>query len=152
MPLLNMNANNQNLQLYEENHKNEQSIECALNDCLNGGLCYKSLSNKGQMTHKCKCPMGFSGVKCELLHTVKFEYEDSYLELETPDLESKFNFTFTLITEAEYGVLLYHGSRSKQHLAIELFKGRIRISFDVGNTPASTLFSYANLYDSNICI
>ena len=34
-----------------------------------------------------------------------------------------------------------------QHLAIELFKGRIRISLDVGNYPVSTMFSYETVSD-----
>ena len=28
----------------------------------------------------------------------------------------------------------------QQHLAVEVFKGRLRISYDVGNHPASTMF------------
>ena len=39
----------------------------------------------------------------------------------------------TFATEQQNGVLLYTGDR--QHLAIELFRGRIRVSYDVGNYP-----------------
>ena len=125
-------------------------IACTANDCQNGGLCFRYAATSDQMaaTTHCKCLLGFTGLKCEFLTMVKLEYEDSYLELETPDLEYKFNLTFTLITEAEFGILLYHGSRTKQHIAVELFKGRVRISYDVGNAPASTLFSYAKINDS----
>ena len=34
-----------------------------------------------------------------------------------------------------------------QHLAVELFRGRIRVSYDVGNQPVSTMFSYEILSD-----
>ena len=43
------------------------------------------------------------------------------------------NVTMTFATEQQNGVLLYTGDR--QHLAIELFRGRIRVSYDVGNYP-----------------
>ena len=34
-----------------------------------------------------------------------------------------------------------------QHLAVELFRGRIRISYDIGNNPVSTMFSYELMSD-----
>ena len=42
-------------------------------------------------------------------------------------------------------MLLYHGA--KEHLAVELFHGRLRVSLDCGNRPASTMFSYELLAD-----
>lgn len=128
--------------------KIEQAIGCFANDCQNGGICYK-LSINGQLESKtrCKCPLGFIGDKCDFLNVVNLQYEDSYLELESPELDNHFNITFTLITDAENGLLFYHGSKAKHHMAVELFKGRIRISFDVGNTPSSTMFSYAKIND-----
>lgn len=130
--------------------KVEQAIGCEANDCQNGGICYK-LSFNGQLESKtrCKCPLGYSGDKCHLLSIVNLQYEDSYLELESPELDSHFNITFTFVTDAENGVLFYHGSKAKHHMAVELFKGRIKVSFDVGNTP-STMFSYAKVNDSNL--
>ena len=130
--------------------KIEQAIGCELNHCQNGGICYK-LSINGHLESKtrCKCPQGFSGDKCEILSSVHFQYEDSYLELESPELDFQFNLTFSLITDVENGILFYHGSKGKHHMAVELFKGRIRISFDVGNTPSSTMFSYTKINDSN---
>lgn len=71
--------------------------------------------------------------------------------MESPDLEQELNITFTIITGAETGILVYHGSKSKPHLAVELFKGRIRVSFDVGNYVANavtSIYSYAKVNDS----
>jgi slit protein 2 len=129
--------------------KIEQAIGCEANDCQNGGICFKMAIN-GQLEAKtrCKCPLGYSGDKCAVMSLVNFQYEDSYLELESPELDTQFNLTFTILTDAENGVLFYHGSKAKHHMAVELFKGRIRISFDVGNTPSSTMFSYAKVNDS----
>ena len=45
------------------------------------------------------------------------------------------------MTKAQDGVLVYHGTdKDRQYLAVELFRGRLRISYDVGNYPASTMF------------
>lgn len=126
----------------------KQIIGCTKNECKNGAICYKlSVNGHQQDTVKCKCPLGYSGTHCETLQTVNFKYEDSYLELETPELEHSFNITFSIVTEAEQGMLLYHGSRGAKHLAIELFKGRVRVSHNIGNTPVQTLFSYVKLND-----
>jgi len=43
-------------------------------------------------------------------------------------------------TEEENGILVYNGE--SQHIAVELFRGRIRVSYDVGNYPVSNMFSY----------
>lgn len=48
-------------------------------------------------------------------------------------------------TTKQSGVILYQGDQ--EHVAIELFKGRIRISLDVGNYPVSTMFSYETVND-----
>lgn len=37
-------------------------------------------------------------------------------------------------------MLLYDGQN--EHLAVELFNGRIRVSYDVGNHPVSTMYSF----------
>ena len=54
---------------------------------------------------------------------------------------------FLSSTEQENGVLLYSGE--SQHLAVELFRGRLRVSYDVGNYPVSTMFSYELVADGN---
>jgi hypothetical protein len=73
--------------------------------------------------------------------------DDSYLEFESPDLESHFNLTFEIKTESEDGILFYHGANSKKHLSFEIFKGRIRVSFDMGDKLVSTMYSYTKIND-----
>jgi slit protein 2 len=46
------------------------------------------------------------------------------------------------------GVLLYLGQ--SQHWAVELFTGRVRVSYDVGNYPLSTMFSYEKVADGQV--
>lgn len=52
----------------------------------------------------------------------------------------------------ENGVLLYNGDvigTEKEHLAVDLFSGRIRISYDAGSFPGSTLYSDQLINDDN---
>lgn len=55
------------------------------------------------------------------------------------------NVTLTFATNQENGVIMYNGQ--KHHIAVELFRGRIRVSYDVGNYPVSTMFSYEQVAD-----
>ncbi|KOB65069.1 Uncharacterized protein OBRU01_23274 [Operophtera brumata] len=50
-------------------------------------------------------------------------------------------------TVQHHGVLMYFGDN--EHLAVELFNGRIRISYDVGNHPTSTMYSFEMVSDGN---
>ena len=54
--------------------------------------------------------------------------------------------TLTFATEQQNGVLLYTGD--KQHLAVELFRGRIRVSYDVGNYPVRKVVTVTYLLDT----
>jgi slit protein 2 len=128
----------------------QQQIGCTVNDCSNGGICYRtSVNGQVETATKCKCQLGYAGDKCEILKMVQYKFEDSYLEFESPDFEQKLNFTFSMVTEAEQGVLFYHGSKAKKHLAVELFKGRLRISYVINDEiHPRNLFSHHVLNDS----
>lgn len=68
--------------------------------------------------------------------------------------------TVVFTTTQENGILLYDGH--SEHLAVELFNGRIRVSYDVGNYPVSTMYrsvfhssyksQYFNTYLSLLCM
>ena len=59
-----------------------------------------------------------------------------------PSLKTKPEANVTLIfsTDEENGVLVFNGD--SQHIAVELFRGRVRVSYDVGNYPASNMFRF----------
>lgn len=125
-------------------------IGCTINDCLNGGICYIQIINGHALDEtKCKCPLGYGGPKCEQLVTVHLAKDDSYMEFESQDMDN-FNLTFTLATKAEHGILLYHGSKAREHISVELFKGRIRVSLDMGNEPELVLLSQLQVNDSEM--
>ena len=93
------------------------------------------------------CLFFFSGKRCEYLTSLSFLHNTSYVEVEPLNSRPNANVTITFATEQENGVLLYTGD--SQHLAVELFRGRLRVSYDVGNYPVSTMFSYELVADGN---
>ena len=87
--------------------------------------------------------LGFDGKKCEKLVSVKVQETDSYARLPTLDHKLKLNITIAFATQSAEGIILYEGF--DQHIAAEMFRGRIRVSFDIGNYPVSTMFSYEKI-------
>ncbi|XP_064466119.1 protein slit-like isoform X2 [Ornithodoros turicata] len=113
---------------------------CQHHDCKHG-VCFQP---SGSSDYICKCTPGFTGKRCESLSSVSFR-EDSYLEFDPLQTKPTANITIKFATKQEYGVIVYNGDT--HHMAVELFKGRIRVSYDVGNYPVSTMFSFETVPD-----
>lgn len=90
----------------------------------------------------------FAGKRCEYLTSLSFVHNTSYVELEPLRTKPEANVTVVFTTTQENGILLYDGH--SEHLAVELFNGRIRVSYDVGNYPVSTMYRsvFHSLYKS----
>lgn len=43
-----------------------------------------------------------------------------------------------IATDEDSGILLYKGD--KDHIAVELYRGRVRASYDTGSHPASAIY------------
>ncbi|GFG30556.1 hypothetical protein Cfor_10839, partial [Coptotermes formosanus] len=112
-----------------------QTSPCQHHDCKNG-ICFQPM---GSNDYICKCAPGYSGKRCEYLTSLSFVHNNSFVELEPLRTKPSANVTMVFATEQENGVLLYDGQ--SEHLAVELFNGRIRVSYDVGNYPVSTIAS-----------
>lgn len=84
-------------------------------------------------------PYPIPGKYCQHMTTVKFVDPGSFVQISTPVIQPALNVTLGFTTRAPNGVLAYFGA-GRKHLAVEVFKGRLRISYDVGNHPASTMF------------
>lgn len=80
----------------------------------------------------------FEGKRCEYLTSLSFVHNTSYVELEPLRTKPEANVTIIFATKQENGILVYDGHQ--EHLAIELFNGRIRVSYDIGNYPVSTMY------------
>ena len=65
---------------------------------------------------------------------------DSYIQLPKFNFQTTSNITIILKTNSSSGLVLYTGV--EEHLAIELYKGRVAVSFYVGKEHIPTLFSY----------
>ena len=110
-------------------------------NCQNNGQCYNHNTTDEQ---ECRCLPGFYGSKCEVPTSMSFRQNaEGYVQYPKPTVDPTLNFTLVFATTAENGVLLYHGNVN--HIAVELFRGRIRISYDVGNFPAATMFNQRKL-------
>merc|ERR1719347_1451971 len=113
---------------------------CSLHTCKHG-VCLAA----GDTGYTCQCHPGYSGKNCEYLTTVQLMGQHPHIELDPLFTNRALNLTVVFKTKERSGVILYHGD--KDHLAVELFHGRVRVSLNVGNDPASTMFSYAVLND-----
>ncbi|XP_014246205.1 protein slit isoform X2 [Cimex lectularius] len=118
-----------------------QTSPCQHHDCKNG-ICFQPM---GSNDYICKCAPGYSGKQCEYLTSLSFSYNTSFVEMEPLRTKPEANVTMVFSTTQDYGVLLYDGQT--QHLAVELFNGRIRVSYDVGNYPVSTMYSFETVSD-----
>merc|ERR1719239_1782295 len=118
----------------------QQASPCLADPCRHGSCLASSTT-----TYQCQCQPGFSGKRCEYLTTVQLAGSKPYIQLDPLFTTKPLNLTMVLKTRANSGVLLYYGD--SDHLAVELFHGRVRVSLNVGNPPASTMFSYAVLND-----
>ena len=49
-------------------------------------------------------------------------------------------------------MVLYNGDskRTREHLAIEFFSGHVRLSYDLGKSPGSTVYSQIPINDGNL--
>ncbi|KAI2811133.1 Slit 2 protein [Blomia tropicalis] len=117
-----------------------QTSPCQHHDCMHG-VCFLP---PGSPDYICKCSPGYTGKRCDTLSSINFR-NGSYLEFEPLSTKPMLNITLKFVTRKTNGVLFYFGEQ--HHLAVELFKGRIRISLDVGNYPVSTMFSYETVSD-----
>lgn len=46
--------------------------------------------------------------------------------------------SYQIATDEDSGILLYKGD--KDHIAVELYRGRVRASYDTGSHPASAIY------------
>ncbi|XP_022707108.1 protein slit-like [Varroa jacobsoni] len=117
---------------------------CQEHDCVHG-VCFQPDTDGSD--YECRCTPGFTGKRCDILSSVSFR-EESFVELDTLATRPSANLTIQFATAHKFGILAYDGSQEKgHHLAVELFKGHVRVSYDVGNYPASNVFSYEEVSD-----
>jgi slit 2 len=96
---------------------------CQQHDCKHG-VCYQA--NESASEYLCRCAPGYSGKRCEYLTSISMRHNASFVELEPLNTRPAANVTMRFATTQQSGVLLYDGQT--QHLAVELFHGRLRVT------------------------
>lgn len=120
---------------------NTSSVECTLNTCSNNGVCSEGPTH----TLTCRCFSGYTGDRCEILASVHAKENGSFIKLAKPTVYPRLNLTMVFTTTQSSGILVYFGHVG--HLVAELFMGRIRVSYDLENSPGSVIFSYDAVND-----
>ena len=98
------------------------------------------------------------GKRCDILSSISFHSGQAYLQFDPLENEvaNDLNVTLDLATSSEFGVLLYAGQvrvqnaqpkLNQHHLAVELYRGRIRVSLNLANHSTATMFSYELVND-----
>ncbi|CAI9562248.1 unnamed protein product [Staurois parvus] len=113
---------------------------CKLADCQNGANCI-DLGNSAV----CQCLPGFGGTRCEKLLSVNFVDRDTYLQFTDLQNWPRANITLQVSTDEDNGILLYNGDRD--HMAVELYQGHVRVSYDPGTFPSSAIYSAETIND-----
>uniref|UniRef100_A0A672V2E4 Slit homolog 2 protein n=1 Tax=Strigops habroptila TaxID=2489341 RepID=A0A672V2E4_STRHB len=118
---------------------------CDNYECQNGAQCIIKESEP-----ICQCLSGYQGEKCEKLISINFINKESYLQIPSAKIRPQTNITLQIATDEDSGILLYKGD--KDHIAVELYRGRVRVSYDTGSYPASAIYSVETINDGNFHI
>uniref|UniRef100_A0A8C9ZK40 Slit homolog 1b (Drosophila) n=1 Tax=Sander lucioperca TaxID=283035 RepID=A0A8C9ZK40_SANLU len=113
---------------------------CQPTPCQNGAPCVEKTG-----TAACQCLPGFEGPSCEKLVSVNFVNRDSYVQLQDVKNWPQANITLQVSTAEENGILLYNGD--DEPIAVELHQGHVRVTYDPGNQPATTIYSTETVND-----
>uniref|UniRef100_A0A3Q3W5E2 Uncharacterized protein n=1 Tax=Mola mola TaxID=94237 RepID=A0A3Q3W5E2_MOLML len=115
---------------------------CDNHECLNGAQCVVTGTDP-----RCQCPHGYEGNSCETLVSVNFVSRESYLQLPSNLLSPETNISLQIATDEDSGVLLYKGDND--HIAMELYRGRLRVSYDTGSYPPSAIYRVETVNDGS---
>ncbi|TNN75297.1 Slit 1 protein [Liparis tanakae] len=113
---------------------------CELADCQNNAPC---VERGGRAL--CQCSPEFGGPSCEKLVSVNFIDRDSYLLLSDLKNWPQANITLQVSTAEDNGILLYNGDND--HIAVELYQGHVKVSYDHGSQPGHAIYSSETIND-----
>ncbi|KAJ8335077.1 hypothetical protein SKAU_G00407160 [Synaphobranchus kaupii] len=115
---------------------------CDNHDCQNGAQCFVLDTDP-----ECRCLQGYHGDKCQNLISVNFVDHESYLQIPSSLISSQANISLQIATDEDNGILLYKGDID--HIAVELYRGRLRVSYDTGSYPPSAIYSVETINDGS---
>ncbi|KAG5849467.1 hypothetical protein ANANG_G00110760 [Anguilla anguilla] len=115
---------------------------CDNHDCQNGAQCVVQDADP-----ECRCLQGYQGDRCQNLVSVNFVDRESYLQIPSGLISSQANISLQIATDEDNGILLYKGDID--HIAVELYRGRLRVSYDTGSYPPSAIYSVETINDGS---
>ncbi|KAJ8399316.1 hypothetical protein AAFF_G00413540 [Aldrovandia affinis] len=115
---------------------------CDNHECQNGAQCFVSDTDP-----ECRCLQGYQGERCQNLVSVNFVDRESYLQIPSALISSQANISLQIATDEDNGILLYKGDND--HIAVELYRGRLRVSYDTGAYPPSAIYSVETINDGS---
>uniref|UniRef100_A0A3B3QIX4 Slit homolog 2 (Drosophila) n=1 Tax=Paramormyrops kingsleyae TaxID=1676925 RepID=A0A3B3QIX4_9TELE len=119
-----------------------RTSQCDNHECRNGAQCFIKGSDP-----TCQCLQGYQGERCEKLVSVNFVEHESFLQIPSALISSQANISLQIATDKDNGILLYKGD--SDHIAVELYRGRLRVSYDTGTYPPSAIYSVETINDGS---
>ncbi|CAD6190609.1 unnamed protein product [Caenorhabditis auriculariae] len=116
------------------------TAQCQSSSCGHGACVHNEETNE----YECKCHEGFAGSKCDRQVSVGFNRPGAYIALEPWNVANG-NLSFTLRTTNRSGLIAYYGDEN--FISAELYDGRIKIAYYIGNYPPSHMYSYITVND-----
>ncbi|XP_030621453.1 slit homolog 3 protein [Chanos chanos] len=117
-----------------------QTSPCDQSDCQNGAQC---VVVEGEPV--CRCLPGFFGNKCHKMITVHFLGKEAYVKLSSAKIRPSTHISLQMATDKDNGILLY--KEDHDPLALELYQGHIRLIYDIGKYPPTTVYSVESVND-----
>ncbi|GAA6099215.1 slit homolog 3 protein [Tachysurus ichikawai] len=118
----------------------QKTSPCDQSDCQNGAQC---LLIEGEPL--CRCLPGFFGNKCQKMLTAHFLGKDTYIELPGSTIRPSTHISLQVATDKDNGMLFY--KEDHDPLAVELYQGHIRLIYDFGKYPPTTVYSVESVND-----
>ncbi|XP_026881111.2 slit homolog 2 protein isoform X3 [Electrophorus electricus] len=115
---------------------------CDNYECANGAQCVVKDTDP-----VCQCVHGYEGLRCERLVSVNFISRDSFLQIPSGLFTEHTNISLQIATDEDNGMLLYKAD--SEHIAVELYRGRLRVSYNTGSLPPSAIYSAETINDGS---